>query len=30
MNIVADDDTYETSIENHYDGNDWLRHINHI
>jgi linoleoyl-CoA desaturase len=25
INIVADHDTYETSIENHYDGNDWLR-----
>jgi linoleoyl-CoA desaturase len=25
MNIVADHDTYETAIENHYDGNDWLR-----
>lgn len=25
INIAADHDTYETSIENHYDGNDWLR-----
>lgn len=25
INIVADHDTYETAIENHYDGNDWLR-----
>jgi len=25
INIAADHDTYETAIENHYDGNDWLR-----
>ena len=25
VNIVLDHDTYETAVENHYEGNDWLR-----
>jgi len=25
INIVLDHDTYETAVENHYEGNDWLR-----
>ena len=25
LNIIFDHDTYETAIENHYEGNDWLK-----
>jgi linoleoyl-CoA desaturase len=25
INIIFDHDTYETAIENHYEGNDWLK-----
>ena len=25
LNIIFDHDTYETAVENHYEGNDWLK-----